>query len=248
MILFVNYINDKSPPEQLSKYRIQHRLFTTSVLVKQPGGVASLMTTDGPVMFVEALQRLREIKLNYKCPVVYLDNDCVMMNPIDDLFECDFDVAVVYRYRWEEHNGRQDCLGGFLFFSQKNKDVEDRFLASLISKTQEWYDKELEMGREPWFYDQLAINDLVGSPNKERNRIGYDLSMPFESQIKNVGDAKILFLSANEWACPLTINLPEKVRIIHYNHAIWPIKYEKDVDGIPFASGKVQSAQAISQP
>ena len=244
-ILFVNYINKHSV--ELKKYLVQNRIFITSMLIKQPSGIASLITGKSKdMMFVEALSRLREIKKKYDMPVFYLDNDCIIMNPVDDLLERDFDVAVIYRYKWLMDLGRNDCLGGFLFFKNQNKDKEDKFLKKLIKETKAFYKKELDEGIDPWYYDQYAINNLIGPPPVERNKLNYDLAFYYEPVLKEVDGVKVLYLSANEWACPMTINIPEKVRIMHYNHAIWPSKYKEDADGKPFVRGKIQPAQAVS--
>jgi len=243
-VLFVNYINSKSPKDKLNKYYLQHRLFATSVFAKQPNGIASLISGKKEKMFVEALTELREIKKRYDHPVFYIDNDCILMDKIDSVFEYDFDVGVIYRYHWEQYGGRHDCLGGFLLFPQKRPDVEDEFLGNLIENTEYWYQKE-KKEKKPWFYDQFAISDLVGSPPKERSKFSYEYAMPFEPVVKDVYGAKVLFLSANEWACPMTVHLPEKVKIIHYNHALWPNKYKTDALGQPFFRGKIQPAQTV---
>jgi len=245
-VLFVNYISNNTPSELLEDYHRQHRIFVTSALIKQRDGIASLIKGDvKKAFFVEGLELLKEAKKKYDCPVMYLDNDCILMEPVDELFEYDFDVAVVYRYKWEAHGGRQDCLGGFLYFSQKRPEVEDIFLEKLIKKTQKWYSKEIESGSKPWYYDQLAINDLVGSPPIERTKDEYEFALPYSPCIKDVEGVKVLFLSANEWACPMSVNLTEKVRIIHYNHANWPTRYIKDANGVPFFRGKIQPAQEV---
>jgi len=241
--MFINYINNKTPENLLQEYHKQHRIFVTSVLASQPDSIASLITGDSETsFFVDGLEKLREVKKQYPYPIFYLDNDCILLNPVDELQKWDFDVAVVYRHRREQHGGFQDCLGGFLFFSNRRPEKEDLFLRRLIKKTEERYNWELTEGKTPWYYDQLAINDLVGRPPIERNKESYLYAEPYEPCLKNVDGVKVLFLSANEWACPMAVNLPEKVKIIHYNHANWIEKYKKDADGIPFFRGKIQSA------
>jgi len=243
-MLFVNYISRKTDPLLLKKYLKQHRIFVTSMLIKQPKDTAVIISGDEyDGMFIEALTKLKEIKKNHDCPVFYLDNDCIIVNPVDELFKYDFDVAVVYRYRWIEHGGFQDCLGGFLFFSGKDKKKEDKFLEMLIEKTTSRFKWEISKNKKPWFYDQLAINDLVGRPPKQRNKLNYNMATPYEPQLKIVKGIKVLFLSANEWACPMCIYLPEKVKIIHYNHGIWPVE---NADGKPAVHSEVPSAQTVS--
>lgn len=247
-MLFVNYINSKSPKIALQKYLQQHRIFVTSLIARQPGAIASLISgeTEG-AMFVEALEKLRENKKKFNCPTLYLDNDCIMMNPVDTLFNWDFDVAVVYRFKWEAHGGRQDCLGGFLFFSGKRPDVEDYFLDFLIEHTKKRYDQEIAEGRKPWYYDQLAINDLVGAPPIERSELDYRIAKPYTPCTKEVMGVKVLYLSANEWACPMTIYVPKNIKLIHYNHAHWPIAAAEAANGKSVLRSQIQPAPAVPQ-
>lgn len=245
-MVFVNYINSKSPKRLLQKYVQQHRIFVTSLVSRQPGATAALLSgeTEG-AMFVEGLEKLREVKPRFDCPVIYLDNDCVMLNPIDDLFNWDFDVALPYRYKWAAHGGRQDCLGGFLFFSGKRPEVENQFLDTLIKTTENWYNWEIAEGKKPWYYDQLAINDLVGAPQIERGELEYRFAKPYTPCIKEVDGVKILYISANEYACPMSIDQPKTVRIIHYNHAHWPLGVSQTADGKSVLRSQVQPTQRV---
>jgi len=159
-VLFLNYLSMNSPKDALLEYKRQHRLFVTSALYIQRNAIVTSMTgVRGDDRFIEALETLKEHKNKYNYPTMYLDSDCVLMNPIDDLFDnYDFDVGVVYRYHWikdkndimrhlgkkvyRQSTGNHDCLGGFLFFPQKRKDAEEYFLDKLIKKTEEHYMKE----------------------------------------------------------------------------------------------------------
>lgn len=220
-VLFINYLS--SDTENMKNYKKQHHLFVTTAYYNQPNCRCSLINGQaGKDRFIEGLKLLKEAKTKVNCPVMYLDNDCVLMNRVDPLFDdYDFDVAVVYRFPHETHHGRNDCLGGFLFFSQKRKDAEDQFLHKLITRTEERYQQELDQGIDPWFYDQAAINDIVGTPSRERTWNEYSFAFDYEPCPKDVDGIKVLFISANEWACPSTfVRTPQKVYIFHYNHVI----------------------------
>ena len=152
----------------------------------------------------------------------YLDMDCILYRSPKFILKTDFDVGVIYRFNWKQDLGRHDCLGGFLLFPNRRPDVENQFLERLIEKTTEWYEKELSMGQSPWFYDQYAINDLVGQPLKLRTKEEYYIGQDWEPQIKKVDGVRILFLSANVWASPMTIIPRQDLVLIHYNHTLWP--------------------------
>ena len=223
-MIFVNYISSDSILHKYNNYRKQHFLFASSIRYVDPESTCVLIKgVRKEDRFVEGLENVRKRKKLFTDPLVYVDNDCVLVNKIDWLFDkYDFDVGVIYRYNWETEMGYQDCLGGFLYFSQKRPDVEDMFLDKLIIRTKERFQEEFDNGIDPWYYDQLAINDIVGRPPKERTKKQYNYSLPYKPQLKEVDGVKILFLSANQWACPMTYYPPKKIYMYHYNHRIWP--------------------------
>ena len=225
-MIFINYLSKKTPEDLLRKYRVQHRLFATSVMMTMPGSIVGIIYGEkGSGRFIEALSRLLDQKkkmADRNESIYYVDSDCFLYRPIDDILELDFDVAVTYRYKWEEHGGRQDCLGGFLWFSGRRPDVEDEFLETLIAATKKRYNDEVKRKVVPWYYDQLAINDVVGDSPVSRTHEDYNAGKDFEPQIKLVDGVRVLFLSANIFASPMTIIPRDDVRMVHYNHAYWP--------------------------
>lgn len=228
MIAFVNYVSRDTPPIDAKKYSSQHLLFHSSVNYNQPGAhVHTLTGNAGDDRFVEALTMLRDFREKLIVPLLYLDNDCVLMSPVDDLFELDFDVGVVYRYEWENDCGPQRCLGGFLFFSGQRLEVELQFLDNLIVKTKEYYAKD----KTKWFYDQQAISDFVGAPSRVRLKDHYHYAMPYDPCLKTIDGANFLFLSANQWACPKSYFVPSKIYLYHYNHHLWPSATKKTPGG-----------------
>uniref|UniRef100_A0A6M3L5W0 Nucleotide-diphospho-sugar transferase domain-containing protein n=1 Tax=viral metagenome TaxID=1070528 RepID=A0A6M3L5W0_9ZZZZ len=174
----------------------------------------------GDDRFIESLWMLKDIRIAYNLPIIYLDCDCVIMQEINVFNEYDFDAGVVYRYEWDKDGGSQACLGGFLFLSGRRKDKELQFLDNLIKRTEDFYRWEKEF-RKPWWYDQMAVNALVGKPSRERRKEHYYYALPYEPCPKDVDGIRVMFFSANEWACARAYYTPSKVKIIHYNHTIW---------------------------
>lgn len=218
-MLFINYISDNTPKEAIKKYRKQQLLLHTTIRRVYPeSNVLLLRGREGRKRFIEALSLVKTAREKYSGSIFYLDCDCILVERFDHLFEIDFDVAVIYRYRHDKNGGPQDCLGGFLLFSGRRPNVEDRFLDGLIEKTRECYTKD----KSKWFYDQIAINKFIGVPPKERIKTEYSFAFPYKPCLKTVNGVIVLYLSANEYACARMFYTPEKVYMYHYNHTVWP--------------------------
>ena len=219
MVVFANYVSFNTPKDALTEYMNRHLLFHSTVRYNQPGSMVYLLKGKADTdRFIEGLNLLKEFRKVQHGPALYLDTDCVLMNPVDELFEYDFDVAVIYRYEQVTGHGNQRCLGGFLFFSGCRLDKELQFLDNLILKTEEHY----AVDETKWWYDQTAVSDYVGAPPVPRIQFDYHHATPYEPCVKIVDGVKVLFLSANVWACPRAFYVPPKIIMYHYNHQLWP--------------------------
>lgn len=235
MLIFANYMSSNTPKEVLTKYTNQHLLFHSTVRYNQPEAYVCLLRgSAGTDRFIEGLNLLKDFRETHQEPTLYMDNDCILMNPVDELFEYDFDVAVIYRYEHTNQHGPQRCLGGFLFFSGRRFDKERQFLDNLILKTEEHYVAD----KTEWWYDQTAVSSYVGAPSVQRQQFEYHYAIPYEPCVKIVDGVKVLFLSANVWACPRAFYVPPKIILYHYNHHLW-LKRNED---IIFPSGSVKSS------
>lgn len=107
-------------------------------------------------------------------PVIILDADHVLLKPIIEVFEGDWDIAAVYRSRSLDKYGRHDYCSGLVLLNNQRLDCITRFchdwLTSMSSRppspgfcpkglrNQGWSDT--------WFDDQTSLNEVITAEDK----------------------------------------------------------------------------------
>ena len=225
-MLFVCYLSKDCPDE----YYKRRRLLAASIRYKQPTGY--LHSLDGNRQercFLEGIEFLRSALPHLKLPIYYLDADCILMEPIDFIFkEYDFDIGVIYRYKWNLNGFNNDLLGGFYLLPPERRDQQVLFFDKLIKEAGKLSEKE------NWWYDQQALYNILGPPDIERKKNGYYYPKLLKPQVCFRDGLKILYLDACQWACPMHYFPPEKIYMYHYNHSIWYKRIEKEKNAKPF--------------
>jgi len=107
-------------------------------------------------------------------PVVVLDADCIVMKPIDDLFEKNFAIAAIHRGKCTNSSGRQDFLGSLIGFSPACPNLVRKLWQSWIADTWNYIEKPpvaqaalrheslKEKGwHSNWYGGQSAYNEML---------------------------------------------------------------------------------------
>lgn len=110
-------------------------------------------------------------------PVVMLDIDCMVMRPLDDIFEEPFDILLTYRA-----NEASPIQNGAMYFNAGAKQAALRFLDSAYA-----------LCKEHWGGDQEAISKAVAPvPDQDMNEERFGACIAFRSTKKYNWSPKLL--------------------------------------------------------
>lgn len=211
MITTVSFLSSQTPPDKKLQYNKQFGLFTQTTKIVYPDANIIRLFGDGAGSGrIDWIRGFIEVRKAIAGPMLMIDSDCVFVKPIDDLFEKDFDVGILYRYNWTVGKHRQDYNTGVVYFSGRRHDKEIEFLNQWLDECRK-YEKD-----EPWYYDQIALYKIVGDPPETRTKDGYHFIEPYTAAQRD----GFLFLDVFEWGCPIIWKIADRARIIHYNHFI----------------------------
>jgi hypothetical protein len=90
-------------------------------------------------------------------PILFLDSDMLLNEPLDSLFDEDFDVALTIRAKQE-----MPINGGFMLINNRRPDVVRAFFARYIARFVGQYSADAA-----WYGDQLALRDVVYAPGSD---------------------------------------------------------------------------------
>ena len=203
------YVSKNTPKEKLDVYMTELKLLA-STSSRLGYTFFWLEGTADKNFFMEVVSLARDFLRETIGPVFLLDCDCVILEPID--LDLNFDVGVMYRYKWQVGNARHDVLGGNLLFTGRDRAKEIQFLT-------DWFQRSHQILQDDdWFSTQNALNELVGEAPHPRTTQEYVAHKLYPTQIGHK-EHDIAFLDGLMWSCCMLSKMP-KCKIIHYNHAL----------------------------
>lgn len=112
-------------------------------------------------------------------PVIVLDADHVLLMPITEVFEGDWDIAAVYRSKSADEYGRHDYCGGLVLLNNRRPERILSFCSDWLKsmalrppspsflseglRQQGWTDT--------WFDGQTSLNEIIADDDVEFERI-----------------------------------------------------------------------------
>jgi len=179
------------------------------IKVNFPGKNADFFTVSACLLYSYIIKAINSR------PIIVLDCDNELKKPLPNIFEADWDVAVCYRGRHCNENGRQDYNAGLVALNNKRPDIIRRFWVEWINKAELWgkpdfrfFPETLKIDgwKQSWFNKQSSLNQIM-LPEEDSCKI-------ISGQIYEVHGYKILPLEKRIYgAYPTDI---EDACMVHY--------------------------------
>lgn len=169
---------------------------------------------DSMHLFMERLYGYHEYLAHTDENTVLLDSDTLLLSDVSEVFKGNYDIGVCYRSRqFDARHLNHSCNAGVIFAPAGHREAQLEFYDKWINTAKGFYDEF------PWFFEQHALNVIVGQPKKERTTQDYHKQKPFKSSTKNVDGIKVKFFDALVYNSPLRSKIYD-AKLLHYCNMI----------------------------
>lgn len=159
MRFVITYRDQKRPefPELIKKaFRSVKKFGHETVLVGSPmNGADEYIPTDKSephlsnwILYARQLYLKSDL---FNCNSVFIDPDVLLVRPIEEVFEQDFDIAVTVR-----DVKSSPVNTGVVFVKPNNKEALIEFFERMRQHARGY-----PFNKQRWFSDQMAVNDLI---------------------------------------------------------------------------------------